>query len=238
LAGKIGNLLKQVGVGRYCSNNDLYGSGGYLFGLLGFNNSTFDSDWWEKKTGPKKMFKPAENGTDWMQTYSFVVTNFDDKSVRQVGMAGYDFTKNSQAGMHFYTAQAEMFFDCKEAWDGDDCNGDGEDDVDLALYAMNWRTRLVRVRSMNILGVLGDFFLSKVLNGGVFDSIGEKISNSKALENAIGAAAKVGEKVGLNADILEKIVGSGIDKGVDYVEGQAEDLWGGANALPATENYH
>jgi metal-sulfur cluster biosynthetic enzyme len=236
LAGKIGNLLKQVGVGRYCSNNDLYGSGGYLFGLLGFNNSTFDSDWWEKKTGPKKMFKPAENGTDWMQTYSFVVTNFDDKSVRQVGMAGYDFTKNSQAGMHFYTAQAEMFFDCKEAWDGDDCNG--EDDVDLALYAMNWRTRLVRVRSMNILGVLGDFFLSKVLNGGVFDSIGEKISNSKALENAIGAAAKVGEKVGLNADILEKIVGSGIDKGVDYVEGQAEDLWGGANALPATENYH
>lgn|GEM_PF-1557230 len=238
LLGAVRNLIKGAVVWRYCGG----GVNNFLLTALGiWENNVTDSDWWEKKTGPKNMFSPAENGTDWMQTYSFVVTDFKDKNIRQVGMAGYDFTKNSVNGMHFYTAQAEMFFDCGKGWKDEECNGD-EDDVSLALYAMNWRTRLVRVRQMNIMGVLGDFFLAKVLNGGLFDSLGkiakDWLGNQGWVKGAANAAEQIGGKAGADPGFLEKILGTGVDMGVDAVEGALGDAWGGANALPATENYH
>lgn len=69
-----------------------------------------------------------------------------------------------------YFAQAEFYFDCEEAWDGEDCNED-----DNAAFSVRWRARLVRVQMFSLASMLQQF---------LFNSFGDIIGD--AVESAVG----------------------------------------------------
>jgi hypothetical protein len=124
-----------------------------------------------EKNGPMKMVDYAQNGNDWMQVYGVVVPQYynwtrpeygDKASGNSIGawsklrlaVGPKEWSKSDYnddpsltcqgtecARIIFYLSEAEFYHDCEGAWDDTTCNGD-----DHAVYRLNWRTRLRRVR--------------------------------------------------------------------------------------------
>lgn len=131
----------------------------------------FDPLWGED--GPKVMWEPATNGSDWLQLWSYVPgAQRDDPpaplvalvrrtSQREVGGSGPVPSPARPPPVFF--AQSELYFDCASRWESPDCNdGEGATIASRATFAMRWRARLKRVRRPSFGGPLADFVASQI----------------------------------------------------------------------------
>jgi hypothetical protein len=102
-------------------------------------------DFWEED-GPKAVIEEAQNGSDYMQVFGFMMgarmkdTNQSERAVGILSTMKHDYVA-SPPKANVYLAQAEFFFDCTSTWDSSVCNAD-----DGALYAPRWKVRLRRMR--------------------------------------------------------------------------------------------
>lgn len=112
---------------------------------------------WETKVlGWKRMYKPAKNGSAYMQVWDISLPgDYDDgNSSSKVALAegpkkGLPKAKelrkqDEKPSFSPFFAQAEYFYDCRanhKKWSSSDCNGDVEDDS-FATFNMRWRARL------------------------------------------------------------------------------------------------
>jgi len=147
----------------------------------------------EKIGGPHTIVEYANNGSDWMQVWSFVYGgNRPEQSDKKVAVAAMDSTgptggktqtwqsnilSNTEDivsnGFSMYVAQSEFYYDCDKEWEDAECN----DDYSKSMFEMRWRARLRRVRGLSWKtdlfkyftgGSLGDNFndyATKWLNG-------------------------------------------------------------------------
>jgi len=124
-----------------------------------------------EKNGPMKMVDYAQNGNDWLQVWAVSIPQYynwtrpeygNKASGNSIGAwsklrlavgpkewSKSDYDDNPSltcqgtecARINFYISEAEFYHDCEGTWDDTTCNGD-----DHAVYRLNWRTRLRRVR--------------------------------------------------------------------------------------------
>lgn len=160
-------MIKGYLVPRYCG--DLVNHPILTF-FGEYPNQETPEDWWLKKH-VKRHFRPAVNGSEWLQTYTFVLGSYKDASAPKVALAAMDLRERAEPTWYGYVAQSEIFFDCGGRWTDEDCNGD-DNDIDFALFRANWRARLVRVRKIGLLSELLSFFRGRVLGGGIFKDLG------------------------------------------------------------------
>jgi hypothetical protein len=114
-----------------------------------------DRDFWASKNdykgdGPKGVYGPAKNGSDWGQIWTFSLSQLKDETVMsKIEIAKFNFGKKAQTKLPplplAYTTETEFFFDCRGTWDKDRCNGD--DDIDMSMYSLKWKSRVVRYHS-------------------------------------------------------------------------------------------
>jgi hypothetical protein len=114
-----------------------------------------DKSFWASKDdykgdGPKGIYGPAKNGSDWGQVWTFSLSMPKDQGVMaKVEMAGFSFDKKAKTKLPplpmAYTSQTEFFFDCQGLWKADVCNG--EDDIDMSMYSLKWTSRVLRYHS-------------------------------------------------------------------------------------------
>lgn len=126
--------------------------------------------WETKMLGWKRMYKPAKNGSAYMQVWdlSFPGDYDDGQSSAKValgegtkrGLPKADALEKTGDKPKFFPffAQAEFFYACGGKWAGDSCNGDVEEDSH-ATFNMKWRARLRPVA----LPKLGPFSLRDAL---------------------------------------------------------------------------
>ncbi len=118
-------------------------------------------DWWsDKNGGPKALYSgDVKNGSEWTQIWAWTPKRFDDAQEHGVRVGTFhagDFHGMARApSSQLYTAQAEFYYDCKDGWKADGCNGD--DVYDYTMYSMRWRARLVRYRGFG-LSTFGSLF--------------------------------------------------------------------------------
>lgn len=162
-------------------------------------NKNTDAFW--DQYGPKEMWGQASNGNDWMQVWAFSFPDeYQDVSGDRVAIpsgaagGGSDQANDLNLGPinidlpPIYSAQAEFYFDCSEKWGGDDCNSD----YSAALYSVRWRARLMRLRSPNLAGMLGDQaeqFLGS-------DQFKDFVRGTQANRNNEAAFARLDRRVG------------------------------------------
>jgi hypothetical protein len=129
--------------------------------------------------GPHTVVEYANNGSDWMQVWSFLFGgNRPEQSEKKVAVAGMDgsgpnktwdqiIPQNSDTAFTMYLAQSEFYFDCDDKWTEAKCN-----DNNNASFQMSWRARLRRVRGLSwkndlfqylVGGSLGDAFDDRAL---------------------------------------------------------------------------
>ena len=182
-------------------NNGGGGSGELGCGGPGTCNGVYQikkgsEPFWEnpdKIGGPHTIVEYANNGSDWMQVWSFVYGgNRVEQSDKKVAVAAMDSTgptggktqtwqsnilTNTEDvvsnGFSMYVAQSEFYYDCDKDWESSECN----DDYSKSMFEMRWRARLRRVRGLSWKqdlfqyftgGSLGDNFndyATKWLNG-------------------------------------------------------------------------
>lgn len=109
--------------------------------------------WNTEILGWKRMYKPAKNGSAYMQVWdvSFPGSYDDGHASSKVALAegskkGIPKAKqlriaDEKPSFFPFFAQAEFFYDCRGKWAGKDCNGDPEEDSE-ATFNMKWRARL------------------------------------------------------------------------------------------------
>jgi len=132
----IGDILSWVvgaftDAGNYCSGNP----------------------WDTKIFGWKRMYKPAKNGSAYMQIWDISLPGAyeDGKSSSKVALGegpkkglpkAKALAKNDdKPSLLPFFAQAEFFFDCKGPWKGGDCGNDQPDHF-KGSFEMRWRARL------------------------------------------------------------------------------------------------
>lgn len=109
--------------------------------------------WETESIGWKRMYKPAKNGSAYMQVWGVSLPpGYDDRANAskvalghgsKVGLPMADKIRKTgepAKGTPFF-AQAEMFYACKGTWASKDCNGSAEEES-FATFNMKWRARL------------------------------------------------------------------------------------------------
>jgi len=109
--------------------------------------------WDTEILGWKRMYKPAKNGSAYMQVWdvSFPGRYDDGRASSKValgegtkrGIPKSEALRKADEKPSFFPffAQAEYFYDCVGKWAGEACNGDAEDESH-ATFNMRWRARL------------------------------------------------------------------------------------------------
>ena len=216
----IGSILK-LGVGSVIN--------GIISGAIDIRYCNEFTDGFWKRDGPKGTYKPGTNGSDWTQVYGWIMPgDYKDVSENKVGLAGYKFGIGAtQPPPAMYVAESEFYFDCRETWDNDDCNGD----LDRTLYSMRWMVRLRRVHFPDIGADLMGWLGQTVLGGNITGPLKGKIANSTIFKNVEKATGNLAGKVGGNAGswLSDQLFGylvqngngkGGIDKGISWVQGK------------------
>jgi hypothetical protein len=180
-----------------------------------FNDSK-GREFWEgldndgRPVGPKHVVPYAQNGNDWMQVYGVVSgSNREEKSQRIVATNGFNWSaqNTSPGSFPLYFAEAEFYFDCDAKWDEGGCN-----ESEYASYALNWRTRLRRVHTVNWKSALFDTVASGSIGQTVDAAILNKVKDLGVFKTA---SSKLGSMSGL-AD-------QAVDKGYEWLKGQGTD---------------
>ncbi len=148
----------------------------------------FPSGFWEdpeKYPGPKHVVPYAENGNDWMQVWGGVYGgNREERAQKKVSVNGFNWDKQglTQNGFAMYVAQAEMYFDCEEAWDEYECN-----EGDLAMYRLNWRARMRRVNTLNWASDLFGYYSGTAFGDGFGEMVQNMVTDSGIFKGVVGA---------------------------------------------------
>lgn len=144
-------------------------------------------DFWDED-GPKIVFEKAQNGSDYMQVYGFMMgarmkdKNKSDRAVGVLSTMKKDYVASAPKS-NVYLSQAEFFFDCTSTWESSACNAD-----DNALYSPNWKVRLRRMRPPVAGAALGAA-ASALLTAGAA-AIGTQIAG---IPDADGAIKRMGD---------------------------------------------
>lgn len=155
-----------------------------------------DSSFW-KSNGPKGMYNPAKNGSDWESVWSVVPGKFDADDVPQhIAMGGYEFNHNPKAVNNLvYFAQAEFYYDCDNKWNETVCNGE-PGTYDRAIYGVKWKARLKRYRAPSISGMLTDFFSELLMGNKTFQNfLRNKLRNVKFLQDLEKQTTELGKNI-------------------------------------------
>lgn len=181
---------------------------GFLSWLIKYiGNLATDCDggvWGQKMFGWKKMYAPAQNGNDWMQTWSFSFPHGYDEGSAEAKVAlsagpkkGVPLAASLQGqapSPPMYFAQAEMYFDCEDKWEAEKCSKD-----DNAVFNMRWTSRMRHVASPDffgmIMGVVGSNLLGPLVDFGA-DAITNQLKGSKLIRDASAGLAKAGKNFG------------------------------------------
>lgn len=137
----VGKAAEEAGTARYCGD-----------------------DFWDKD-GPKVVVEKAQNGSDYMQVYGFILgaklkdTNKSEKAVGALAATKKRVTVRGPKSM-IYLSQAEFFFDCNSTWKSSACN-----EKDGAMYMPAWKVRLRRMRSPVAGGALAAQAVSLLATG-------------------------------------------------------------------------
>jgi hypothetical protein len=203
----IGNML----MARYCSEGGfsslsqmLQNKGSGVAGIAGAVVSAIsslfamvmaetDKFWGEKDKGPKTMWKPGQNGSEWMQVWAFTWSDYQEEtggrnSERHVGQLAGNTRSTwfsgatptatggqslALAGMFsVYMARAEFYFDCTQTWSEDDCNGNLQ--LSYAAFAMKWRARERRFRMPDIGSMIIGYALEALTSSKILDAFKNK----------------------------------------------------------------
>ena len=126
-----------------------------------------------------------------------------------------------------YIAQAEFYYDCKESWGGDTCNGASNDTN--ASFGIAWKARLRRIKLPNLGELLANFALDEILGSAEYTAAKDLIS-----ETIRGLSTGPLSAIGLEA--LNDWVSDQIGK----AEGQVRDEVTGAASQfnPLGTSYH
>jgi hypothetical protein len=161
--------------------------------------------WEQKMFGWKQMYGAAENGNDWMQTWSFSFPhNYDEGNAESkvalaagptksnLGLVGS--LKGQAPSPPMYFAQSEMYFDCEKAWSAESCSA-----KDNAVFNMRWRARMRRVESPDflgmIMGVIGQNLIGPLIDFGA-DALKNVLKGTKLARDASAVLAKAGKAIG------------------------------------------
>ena len=175
---KVEGLIAQGVDYYYCKDGGILGLARWRLG------GGDDGSYWSKP-GPLRQWKHSEsgggshtneekNGADIYQSWSIAVQpqNYDDNDAEhKIHLASQVYGgQNGRPRALFYYSEAEFYFDCADKWSTPACNDEPDDsrDMDMTLYSLNWRARLVRMHSPSelsgIFAVIGDVL-------GIFTSI-------------------------------------------------------------------
>lgn len=155
-----------------------------------------DSQFW-KSNGPKGMYNPARNGSDWGSVWSVVPGKFDADDIPQhIALGAYDFDHSPKAVVNLtYFAQAEFYYDCDNKWDDMVCNGE-PGTYDRAIYGVKWKARLKRFRTPSLSGMLTDFFSELLMGNKTFQNfLRNKLKNIKFLEDLEKKTSEFGKNI-------------------------------------------
>ncbi len=197
---KIGVLCEREADWAFDRSRDWFGWG---WDILGPDEAHARARWcgphdlggfFTREDGPMRVFSRAHNGSEWTQTYGVVlVRKPEDRARHLVEIATGDVLRGKPpsrqaidaAGFTPYLAQAELYFDCDDAWHGASCNGGRFG----AMYSMRWRARLVRVRSVGLLKRLASAGESRDTLAEVRDNLRDVLSGKEDLLTAATSVA-------------------------------------------------
>lgn len=175
--------------------------------------------WWGCE-GPLLPWGGTINGSPWNQIWAINTSpEYRDAQehavslARRVGDGKYGQTSTAPSNTYFATA--EFYFDCKEKWDDDVCNGD-----DNAGYSVEWRARLKRLDFPNIGQLLGSFagqFLNRldIIKQGL-DLVKEKLGGKNPIQiSQVGEAVDKAFKDWVSKPVQDALQNGGI--GVDQL---------------------
>jgi hypothetical protein len=135
-------------------------------------NSTGNTD---NKT-PMMVKKEWKNG---VQDSQFMSLAYGDVDILKIGARGVkvgafkdkrqaDVTGNTPYSAQYGFAQAEFFYDCEGAWDGDKCNNE-HDSHEEAMWHFKWRARLRRYTAPN-----------QIADDALYPALGELVKHTAA----------------------------------------------------------
>jgi hypothetical protein len=174
-----------------------------------------DSQW--GMPGSKKMWKTAENGSQWMQVWASTngASKVDDEERKvAVGRRKFGDVGTTQV-TGTYLAQAEFFYDCGNSgakWDEHDCNGN-LDETQFAVHNMKWKARLRRYRGPSFSQFIADTVFAGV-DG--FDGIKKAVAKIPGVDKKIGGVVDVKGIIKAAAEGL-------IEKGIDLLGNKPGD---------------
>lgn len=147
-------------------------------------------DFWDEDA-PSIVVSDAQNGSDYMQVYGFMIgARMKDRTQADRGVGALSGMKKGYSEKkpkaNVYLSQAEFYFDCTTSWEASGCNKD-----DDAMYSPRWMVRLRRMRPPVAGSELGAVAVA-VLAGGAtvlaVQSVVGKMDGQAAVDAAKDAA--------------------------------------------------
>lgn len=147
-------------------------------------------DFWDEDA-PSIVVGDAQNGSDYMQVYGFMIgARMKDRTQADRGVGALSGMKKGYAEKkpkaNVYLSQGEFYFDCTTSWEASGCNKD-----DDAMYSPRWMVRLRRMRPPVAGSELGAVAVA-VLAGGAtvlaVQSVVGKMDGQAAVDAAKDAA--------------------------------------------------
>ena len=196
----------------------------------------FDKGWGQ--AGPLVVNDGVGNGHHKMWVFAVNLgPKMRDDNERKVHLAkgptaargGFDGPTGAAADQQAmgYIAQAEFYYDCKESWSGDTCNGASNDTN--ASFGIGWKARLRRIKLPNLGELLANFALDKILSSAEYTAAKDLIRDTIS-------GLSTGPLSAIGLDALNSWVSGEISK----LEGQVRDEVTGAASQfnPLGTSYH
>jgi hypothetical protein len=180
-------------------------------------------EWWGHE-GPLYPWASTSNGGPWQEVWAINVDPaYTDVQEHRVAIGHRKLGQGSTVDPAFgYFAESEFYFDCKESWEDDKCNGD-----DNAAYSIQWRARLRRLEFPEIGTLIGSYIGNFVANlHGIADAVRELRYFLQALP------------IGKLTSLVNPIINGAFEKLKEYGEHAAAKLGGKLNPGGISGSYH
>lgn len=154
-------------------------------------------DFWDED-GPTHIVDEAQNGSDYMQVYGFMMgakmkdRNNSDRAVGVLSTMKQNYVAKPPRA-NVYLSQAEFFLDCTSTWESSACNQD-----DAAAYSPRWKVRLRRLHSP-VAGAQLGLAAAEILTSGAA-AIGAQVVGIPDVDDALqrmtdAATAEIGSQL-------------------------------------------
>ncbi len=170
LLGKIADAAKAL----WCTGTDEFWSFDQKHSKFweSYEHLPYKNDQNDLHTGWKSMVSYAADGNDWMQVWAIELAgDYAESAAKAVAAGGWQKAgKDNPNPTSLYVAEAEFYYDCNEERAWKDCS-----DSDKPVLNLNWRARLRRFRSPDVLPFLANWLLEDLFNN---DAVQERILNA------------------------------------------------------------